>query len=152
MSKLLQPKSIQVITQSGEEKTYLISKFPAIAGREIIAKYPLSALPQVGNYGTNEETMLKLMSFVAIPTSADPIRLATADLVNNHVPDWETLMAIEGKMLEYNCSFFTNRGAVHGFIDLLLDRATPFLSKILTTSLQLLSQAGEQASSNSETK
>src|SRR5262249_48181405 len=77
-------------------------------GREIVAKYPISALPKLGDYAVSEETMLKLMSFVAVDNNGQPLRLSTKALVNNHVPDFETLAKIEMAMFEYNCSFFRN--------------------------------------------
>lgn len=150
-NKLLQPKIEPIKLQSGATKDFIFSKFPAVAGREIISAYPVSNLPKLGDYGVSEATMLKLMSHVAIPVEgSDPLRLTTIELVNNHVPDWEALVAIEMGMLEYNVSFF-ERGAVPGFIDLLLAKAAPMLSKILTSSLQALSQANTQLGENSET-
>lgn len=150
-SPLLQPKPFTVTTLDGRELTVLLSKFPAIAGREIIAKYPLSAIPKLGDYAVNEETMFKLMSYVAIEHDGGFIRLLTPELINNHVGDWETLAKIEAAMLEYNTSFFTG-GFVHGFIGMLLEKAAPLLSQIVTSSLQALSQASSQAGSSSETK
>lgn len=49
--------------------------------------------------------MLKLMAYVAIETPNGPVMLVTPELVNNHVPDFETLLKIEWAMMEYNCSF-----------------------------------------------
>lgn len=150
-NKLLQPKTETITLQNGSTKDFLFSKFPAVAGREIISAYPVSNMPKLGDYGVSEATMLKLMSYVAVPVeNGDPLRLTTIELVNNHVPDWEALVAIEMGMLEYNVSFF-ERGAVPSFIDLLLAKAAPMLSKILTSSLQALSQANTQAGENSAT-
>ena len=75
-------------------------------GREIVAKYPVSALPKLGDYAVNEEVMLKLMSFVAVQVGESQQRLSSRAMINNHVPDFETLAKIEMKMMEYNCSFF----------------------------------------------
>lgn len=148
---MLQPKTVTIDLADGTTKAYILSKFPAIAGREIIAKYPLSSMPKLGDYAVNQETMLKLMTYVSAPVAdGEPIQLVTAALVDNHVPDWETLTKLEIAMMEYNCSFFTN-GALHGFIDLLLEKAAPLLSQILTNSLQLLSQVEKRLTSNSET-
>lgn len=108
---MIEPKEITVQTMAGESRTYVLSKFPAIAGREIVAKYPLSSMPKLGDYGVGEETMLKLMRYVGVPMdSGTPLMLTTAALVNNHVPDWETLAKLEVSMLEYNTSFFSLGG------------------------------------------
>ena len=57
---------IEAKTVTIDDKEFIISKFPAVAGREIIAKYPFSSLPKLGDYKINEETMLKLMHYVAV--------------------------------------------------------------------------------------
>lgn len=146
---MLEPKTIQVKTQSGAEKTFIISKFPAIAGREIICKYPTSGLPKIGNYAVNEETMLKLMSYVSVQTAGGDVRLQTRELVDNHVTDWEMLSKIEIEMMSYNCSFFQN-GMISDFFDNIKVKAQQLTSKTLTDSLGQLLQTAKQASKNSE--
>ena len=132
-------------TGNGEIRTYIISKFPAVAGREIIAKYPVSALPKIGDYAVSEETMLKLMVYVGVPKGegTPPLMLTSRTLVDNHVPDWETLGKLEMLMMEYNCSFFSN-GKASGFLKGLGAKALPKIIEILTPLLGSLSQAGKQ--------
>lgn len=147
---MLEPKEITIEAQDGSKKTYIISKFPAIAGREIVCKYPMSGMPKLGDYEVNEETMLKLMAFVAAkPASGDPIPLQTRELVDNHVPDWETLGKIEIEMMGYNCSFFQN-GKISSFFDNIKATARQLISSTLTDSLEQLLQTAKQASKNSE--
>lgn len=141
---MLQPKEIPIRTQAGTEKTYVISKFPAVAGREIVAKYPLSGMPKLGDYAVNEETMLKLMNFVAVPADGGTLlALSTRALVDNHVPDWETLAKLEIAMMEYNCSFFGN-GRASGFFEGIAQKLPTLITKILTDSLQQLSAKNKQ--------
>ena len=141
---LLQPKEVEIDLPDGGTKTYILSKFPAIQGREIIAKYPLSAVPKLGDYAVNEETMLKLMAFVAVPgASGDPLQLTTRALVDNHVPDWETLARLEMAMLEYNVSFFGN-GKGSTFFDAIAAKAQALLTKTLTDFSVQLSQKAKQ--------
>lgn len=141
---MLEAQEITIKTQAGTEKRYVISKFPAIAGREIVAKYPLSGMPKLGDYQVNEETMLKLMSYVAVPgENATNLQLTTRALVDNHVPDWETLAKLELAMMEYNCSFFAN-GRVSGFFEGIAQKLPSLITKILTDSLQQLSAKSKQ--------
>ena len=99
---LLDPKEIEI-----DGKTFVISKFPAVAGREIVANYSLSALPKVGDYEVNAQMMHKLMSYVGVPNASEqPLQLCTTALIDNHVGGWETLAKVEMAMMEYNCSFF----------------------------------------------
>jgi hypothetical protein len=129
---MIEPKEVSIALQDGSERTYIISKFPAIQGREIVAKYPLSAIPKLGDYAVNEEVMLKLMSFVAVPReSGVPLALSTRALVDNHVPDWEALARIEMAMMEYNVSFFGN-GKGSSFLEAITAKAQAFLSRTLT--------------------
>lgn len=127
--ELLQPKEIDI-----NGKTYRISKFPATVGREIVAKYPVSNMPKLGDYKVSEEIMLKLMSYVEVVLPERSIRLSTQELVNNHVPDWEVLAQLEWEMLSYNCSFLTN-GKSLSFFEKLAHLAEQKISEILTASL-----------------
>lgn len=142
---LLEAKEITVKTGAGADKAFIISKFPAIAGREIVAKYPLSGMPKLGDYAVNEETMIKLMGFVAvnIPGTDAPLTLSTRTLIDNHVPDWETLAKLEIAMLEYNCSFFGN-GRASTFFEGIAQKLPSLITKILTDSLQQLSVKNKQ--------
>lgn len=146
---MLQPKEIRVTTQAGDERVYILSKFPALAGREIVAKYPLSAMPKLGDYGVNEETMLKLMAFVGVPVEGKDaaLKLSTRALVDNHVPDWETLIRVEAAMLEYNVSFFGN-GKASSFLEVIAAKAQQLLSRTLTDlSAQLSPKGGSPSTS-----
>lgn len=146
MAELIQPKEVEIETQAGEKRVYIVSKFPAVQGREIIAKYPLSAMPKLGDYAVNEETMLKLMAFVAVPRDEGaPLQLSTRGLVDNHVPDWETLARVEWAMMEYNVSFFGN-GKGLTFFEAIAAKAQAYLSRTLTDLSAQLSQAAKQRS------
>ncbi len=147
MADLLEPKEIAVSLPDGTTKQYVISKFPAIAGREIVCKYPLSGMPKLGDYAVNEETMLKLMCYVAVPTESGSLRLNTRALVDNHVASWETLGRLEVAMLEYNCSFFGN-GRASTFLDGIAQKAQVSISKILMGLLAQLSQKEGRRSKN----
>jgi hypothetical protein len=151
---LLEPLEISVKTLKGDQRTYTISKFPAIAGREIIAKYPLSAVPKLSDYAHNEEVMGKLMTYVAISipgaNSALPptlVPLSTKALIDSHVPDWETLVKIELEMMKYNTSFFTN-GEISTFLGDTARKWIASISPTWTASLQQLLVAAKQRLEN----
>lgn len=145
---LIEPKELTLTTQAGVEKTFLLSKFPAIAGREIVAKYPVTNMPKVGEYQQSEEVMLKLMAHVAVVNSdGTPQRLTTRALVDNHVGDWETLAKIEWSQLEYNVSFFA-KGRSSDFYEHLIAQAQPWITKILTALSGPSSQAGKPPSTS----
>ena len=147
----IDPKEVTITTGSGESKQYLLSKFPAIQGREIVCKYPVSGIPKLGDYNVNEETMLKLMKHVYVLIGEDGnqqyVALMTKDLVNNHVPDWEALFQIEKAMIEYNCSFFGD-GKASDFLNELLMKLQASTTKTLTDLLEQLSNQDKPASKN----
>ena len=146
---LIKPQEFTVTDQGGVTKTFLLSKFDAVAGREIISKYPTSGLPKIGDYKVNEETMLKLMSYVAIEIeSGAKIRLSTRALINNHIGDWETLAKIEVAMMEYNCSFFQN-GRISTLLEDFVQKLLVKISEISTPSSAQSSQPEKQPSTNS---
>lgn len=146
MEELRFPLEMDFTSLTGEVKTYVLHKFHTVAGREIVAKYPLSSMPKLGDYKVNEETMFKLMAYVGIKVSdGNVIMLKTRALIDNHVPDWETLAKIEFEMMRYNTSFF-DKGKVLGFLK---GNVLTFLQSTLPTLkplLQQLSKTAKQAS------
>jgi hypothetical protein len=138
---LLEPKHVVI-----QGRNFILSKFPATAGREIVSKYPLSAIPKLGDYGVNEETMFKLMSYVAVDLGNNNIQtLITRQLIDQHTGDWETLIRVEKEMLTYNCSFFQN-GEASTLLKGFAQKLPQSLTRILTDSLQQLSQTSKQPS------
>lgn len=146
---MIQPKEIEI-----DGKIFIISKFPAVAGREIMAKYPTSGLPKIGDYKVNEEVMLKLMSYVAVPNgTSQPLKLGSQILINNHIvasegaEAWETLGKIEIEMMRYNCSFFRD-GRISTFFEDLAQKLPQWVSKTLTDLSARSSQKEKQPSTN----
>ncbi|MFA1586717.1 hypothetical protein ABZR37_13945 [Achromobacter ruhlandii] len=87
MADLIKPRVVMVKNRDGVEKAFTISRLPATAAREVIAKYPLSNIPKLGDYKTSEEVMKKLMSYVAVDLDGREQRLTTEALIDNHVDD-----------------------------------------------------------------
>lgn len=127
-------------------RKYIISKVPATVGREILFKYPTSNIPKIGDYAASQDIMLKLMSYVqAVTPEGNRIELKTQTLVDNHIPNAETLILLEKEMFNYNFDFFHD-GNASAFLNGLEKRATTKGIEILTTLLERLSQAGKQPS------
>jgi hypothetical protein len=139
---MLQPKQIEV-----NGKKFIIHKFPAIEGREIICNYPLTSIPKVSEYKTNQEVMLKLMKYVSVPINDITVALSNSELVNQHAGDWETLMKLEAAVIEYNCSFFQN-GLASTFLSGLAQKVPAWITKTLTDSLGQFSLKNKPPSSS----
>lgn len=148
---MIEPKQVTIVTQAGDERVYTISKFPAMAGREIITQYPVTAAPKIGDYKANQEMMLKLMAYVTVEAGDVPLSLGSQSAIDNHVPDWQTLMKLEKEVLEYNCSFFA-QGKLLVFLEGLAAQALPSIIKTLTDSLQQSLQAGKPVTKTSSKK
>lgn len=143
MAEFLEEKQIEV-----NKVPFIISKIPAVDAREIFSKYTSSNIPKVGEYEASEAVMLKMMTYVArVTPEGDNIRLTTKALVNNHVPDWETLVKLEWEMLKYNCSFFQN-GKALDFLKSIARLAESKGTEMLVGLLGRLSPAGKPPSTN----
>ena len=142
---MIQEKDVEI-----RGKKYVISKLPATVGREVLFLYPTSNLPKVGDYGKRQEVMLKLLSYVGIRLeNGDVLQLKTRELVDNHVPDAESLLLLEKEMFAYNYDFFQN-GEASTFFQKLEKLATKKGIEMLTTLLGRLSQAEKQPSKSLE--
>lgn len=149
MTDLIDPKELELKDQNGTVRKFLISKFPAVAGREIVAKYPVTNMPKIGEYQLSEEIMLKAMQYVArVPDGGSaPIVLSTRALVDNHAGDWETLAKLEWALLEYNVSFF-GQGLNSASFESLARKAVEWISKTLMASSAQSSPTGKPPSTS----
>jgi hypothetical protein len=146
LPELLEPKEFAVTTLNGEEKTFVLSKFPSVIGREICAGYPLTSVPKLSEYKSNEEIMLKLMRFVGIKLPTMVLPLTTRELVDNHTSDWETLAKLEWEMLRYNTSFLSQEKVSTFLKDTIMKRLAstmPILKDFLQQSLERSKQPGK---------
>lgn len=128
---LLKTKDLLITLPDGTEKTFVLSKIPAIPAREIVTQYPISAMPKLGDYKVNEQIMMNLLSYVGVTVGDKVIRLNTPQLINNHCADWEVLARVEMAMIEYNVSFFQNGGA-STFFEVIAKKAKQLISQTLT--------------------
>lgn len=147
---LLEPELLELKDMSGTVRKFYISKFPAIAGREIVTKYPLSNIPKLGEYQQSEDVMLKLMTFVEAETpGGDRIALSSKALIDNHAGDWETLAKVEFAMLEKNTSFF-KKGLNSDFLGSIGQKVGTWIIQTLIPSLAQSLQAAKPPTGNSK--
>lgn len=141
---LLEPKEVEI-----DGKIFLISKFPAMAGRKIVSQYPITALPKVGDYEENEKLSLEMMNYVGVMVEGnpEPLRLSTRSLVDNHAVNWERVIKLEAALMGYNCSFFEN-GSLSTFLENILEMLPDWIAEIVTLSLARLSALEKQHTLN----
>ena len=143
---LLEQKDIEI-----DAKQFVISKFPAMAGYEIVTQFPISAVPKLGDFATHKELIYKIMCYVGVKIEGNPaiLTLTTEALINNHTNNWETLSKLIMAMMEYNVSFLAN-GKISGFLDSIMESLPTFLSKILMSSQEQSSAKDTPRSKNSK--
>ncbi|WP_108478003.1 MULTISPECIES: hypothetical protein [Providencia] len=146
---LIKPKEVAIKDVDGDEKLFVISRLPATVGREILAKYPLSNAPKIGDYEVSKEAMLKMMAYVCVVVDGDEIPLKTQTLIDNHVPDGESLIRLELEMLKYNTSFFEGDGN-SGFLHYLLSKVSGSLPSIIKTLMGSLQSSSAKTSPPSQ--
>lgn len=93
-------------------REYTVHTFSPLDGRSIVAGYPLSILNKEFTYKANEQAALKLMAYVSVGEGDDAVHLNSNELINQHVPDWWTLVQLEYACLRHNCSFLEKIGLV----------------------------------------
>lgn len=128
---LLEPKETEI-----RGRKYILHKFPAVAGREILTQYPIANLPKLGNYEVSEELMGKLLKYVSVKLDDGREQpLETMALIDNHVPDAATLILLEKEMVQYNFDFLSD-GEVCRFLNFLAQLVSGQISQMLTALLE----------------
>ncbi len=143
---MIKPQEVTITDGDGVERIYVVSRMPATQGREVFTQYVSANIPKVGSYDVSQELMLKLMAFVGVVREGEaPLMLTTKTLVDNHVPDWETLGKLELAMMEHKCSFFRN-GKGLNFLKGFVLKAQSSLTETLTALLGQYLPAGKPPS------
>ena len=138
---MIEPKEITL-----NNKKFIISKIPAFDGMEIIMN--LTKSPLTKDVSLALDTILKLVSYsAAFDANGNKIMLASKDLANSHVSDWEMLRDLAMSMAEYNCSFFP-KGGLLNFLRESVKNTKHNFALMLTSLLQRLSVAEKPHSEN----
>ena len=140
MANLIKPLEIEVKDIDGNLHNFTISRLPAVAGREILAKYLGGTMPKVGDYKDNHESMLKMMKYVAVEIDGQLQTLQTQALIDNHIPDTECLLRLEIEMIRHNTSFFGNAGSSN-LLDFLLQKIKDSIPSNFKTQILSLLQS-----------
>jgi hypothetical protein len=126
-------------------REYIIHEMPCLASMEILTQAPIVA-PST-DYKLKQDLMLKIMKFVAVDIEGREQKLVTAELVNNHVPDAETLLKLEKEVIQYSNDFLAD-GKISIYRGLIADFADKQITKILIRLLDALLIQGKQLSTN----
>ena len=103
---LIKPKIIKIKDIDDIELSYQISRISAIHFIEILKIYPFdSEIIPVIEY----ETLLSLLKYVSYYDDGKYVVLDDEYKINKYIPDAETLLKIETKLILYNIEFMKTR-------------------------------------------
>lgn len=143
---LLEPKTIEI---NGYK--FIISKMPCTVAQEVMFNLPIGLVPLLGNFTNAQEMVFKMLSYCErVYTDGQPsVKLISKEIIDNHIPDINTLLQLEQECIQYNFGFF-NLERVLTFLQPALSRVESKISGILTDFLDKSLQAAEQAFGNSK--
>lgn len=141
---LLEPKTVEI-----NGCKFIISKMPCTVAQEVIFKLPTGLIPLLSNFTQTEEVAFKMLSYCERVYGDDRpnVKLISKEIIDNNVPDFDTLIKLEQECLQYNYDFF-NDGRVLDFLNKGLSLAESKASGMLTDLLDKLLQAGGPLSGN----
>ena len=140
---LIKPLDLTITDLDGIERTYRLGRFPAVAGLEIIAKVPSNVATLSKQLPHLRELVLQMCKYVAVDVPTDDggtheVVLSTQALIDNHVPDGQTLLRLMFELMRHNTSFFGR--ADQSVLDYLLARLIDSYPKVIQTLTPLLQQ------------
>lgn len=123
---------------------FLISKMPCLMSQEVLIRIGQGLLPMINQYQITEDMAVKMLSRCQRIYGDKPnVPLISKEIIENHIPDFQTLMLLEKELLELNYGFF-DFGSLLNFLSEGLSLAESKLSKMLTDLLDRLYQAEKQ--------
>lgn len=141
---LIQPKIVEI---NGYK--FVISKMPCTVAQEVIIKLPTGLIPLLSDFSQAEDMAFKMLSYCErIYSDGRPnVGLISKEIIDNHVPDFDTLVKLETECINYNYDFFGN-GKLLDFLNKGVCLVESKASGILTDLLDKLLQAGVPHSGN----
>lgn len=136
---MLEPKEIII-----GDKSYILHKLPAVAGYEAFVR-----LQSIQSVDDRKTLLGQLMAYVSVNPDGGKaeISLSSPALINNHVPDTQTLLQLENEILAYNFDFF-GLGEISDCLKCAEKVAPAKNTEMLMDLLLALSKVGEQVSTN----
>lgn len=134
----IKPKNITLNDMDGEPCEYIITRFEAINGFKILSKTLPFLLDIVKNndYSSSEEKtkdieilLCQILSYCYRVTKDGEFKLDSKHIIDNHVPDMDTLLLLLKELNDYNSNFFKLGEAMKKLAEL-KDQASELLTRI----------------------
>ena len=141
---LIQAKQVEI---NGYK--FIISKMPCTVAQEVIFKLPTGLVPLISNFSQAEDMAYKMLGYCerVYTDGRANVPLISKVIIDNHVPDFNTLIQLENECLKYNYDFFES-GKLLNFLKEGACLAESRVSEILTDLLDKYLQAAEQHTTN----
>lgn len=138
---LIKPTEVTIADLDGVERTYRIGRFPALIGLDIIARVPSNIASLSKQLPRLRQLVLQMCQYVAVDVPLEDggtheVTLSTTALVDNHVPDGQTLLHLCFEIMRHNTSFFGSGD--QSVLDFLLEKLADSLPRITQTLMQSL--------------
>lgn len=138
-SVLLKPKEVEI-----KGCKFIISQMPCTVAQEVACKLPPGLIPMIGNFSQAEEMYIKMLSYCErVYDDGRHIKLISKDIIDNNLPDFETLLLLEKEVIEHNFGFF-DPGKLLTLLNDLLSHVESRASGMLTDLLDRLLSAEKQ--------
>lgn len=141
---LLEPKEVEI---NGYK--FIISKMPCTVAQEVIFNLPNGLIPIIADFKKAEEQAFKMLAYCerVYTDGRSNVPLVSRAIIDNHVPDFDTLRKLEWECLQFNFSFFAD-GRALTLLNQGISLAKSNLSEILTGLLDKLSVPDTQRFGN----
>lgn len=141
-NSLLEPKQIEI-----NGCKFIISKMPCTTAQEVLINLPQGFIPILSDFSRYKQYIYKMLSYCerVYTDGRGNIALVSEALIDNHVPNFDTLYKLEFECLNYNYDFFKD-GRAWTFLNQGVSLVKSNLSEILTDLLGRLFQQAEQRS------
>lgn len=141
---LLEPKEVEI---NGYK--FIISKMPCTVAQEVIFNLPTGLIPIISEFKKTEEQAFKMLAYCerVYTDGRSNVPLISKAIIDNHIPNFDTLIKLEYECLNYNFDFFGN-GRALDFLNKGVSLAKSNVSEILTDLLDKLSARGVQPYGN----
>lgn len=138
---LIKPTEVTIKDLDGIERTYRIGRFPALAGLDIVAQIPSNFFTLAKQTQRLSQLAMQMCPYAAVDVPLDEggsheVTLSTAALIDNHVPDTQTLALLCFEIMRHNTSFFGSGN--QSVLDFLLEKLVDSLPKIIQTLTESL--------------
>ena len=142
---LLEPKEIEI-----NNLNFIISKMPCTTAQEVLINLPQGLIPVLSDFSKYETYIFKMLSYCERVYDNKSVPLVSKAIIDNNIPDFDTLMKLELECLKYNFDFFGD-GRALTFCQGAGSLLKQWLTETLTASSDKLLHRAEQLFGNLNT-